>query len=212
MNTSPSRCALFNKFFIWYVCFIGIKGIFTRAEKLWCTQYLEKNVSEELWYYTLNDKDRRKIMTDISCSQNEVLLHEGLAETIDKDDFKAKLTSLKLALEVIALGFNCWFEDNCSEIFIECLILAASEQHSIAQCFSTNALEAKHRLLKNTLNKEERNSRCDWMFSKAGCLLLHRGAKGKTKYVLGTYWEIQAGTRIWALLCRASAMDSVVRW
>ena len=45
-------------------------------------------------------------MTDISCSQNEVLLHEGLAEIIDKDDFKAKLASLKLALEVIALGFN----------------------------------------------------------------------------------------------------------
>ena len=46
-------------------------------------------------------------MTDISCSQNEFLLHEGPAETIDKDDFKTKLASLKLALEVIALGFNC---------------------------------------------------------------------------------------------------------
>ena len=35
-------------------------------------------------------------MTDSYGSQNEVLLQEGLADTIDKDDFKAKLACLNL--------------------------------------------------------------------------------------------------------------------
>ena len=94
-------------------------------------------------------------MADIYGPQNEVLLQEGLADAIDKDDFKAKLASLKPAWEVIAPGFHCWFQDNRSEIFIECLVLAAREKHSITQRFSTNALEAKHRLQKKTLNEEE---------------------------------------------------------
>ena len=96
-------------------------------------------------------------MADIYGSQNEVLLQEGqgLADAIDKDDFRGKLASLKPAWEVIAPGFHCWFQHNRSEIFIECLDLAAREKHSITQRFSTNALEAKHRLQKKTLNEEE---------------------------------------------------------
>ena len=94
-------------------------------------------------------------MADIYGSQNEVFFQEGLADAIDKDDFKAKLASLKSAWEVIAPGFHCWFQDNRSEIFIERLVLAAREKHSITQRFSTNALEAKHRLQKKTLNEKE---------------------------------------------------------
>ena len=81
-------------------------------------------------------------MADIYGSQNEVLLQEGLADTINKDDFKAKLASLKPAWEIIAPGFYCWFQDNRSEIFNKCLVLAARDKHSITQCFSINALEA----------------------------------------------------------------------
>ena len=93
-------------------------------------------------------------MADSYNSQNEVL-QERLADAIDKDDLKAKLASLKPAWEVIPTGFQCWFEDNGSEIFIECFVLAAREKHSITQHFSTNVLEAKHRLQKKKLNKEE---------------------------------------------------------
>ena len=77
-------------------------------------------------------------MADIYFSQNEVLLQEGLADAVDKDDFKANLVSLKPALI-----FHCWFEDNRSEIFIEYLVFTAREK-----CFSTYTLEAKHRLQK----------------------------------------------------------------
>ena len=74
-------------------------------------------------------------MADIYGSQNEVLLQEGLADAIDKDDFKAKLASLKPAWEVIARRFNCWFQDNRSEIFIECLVLAAREKQASRNVF-----------------------------------------------------------------------------
>ena len=74
-------------------------------------------------------------MAHIYGSQNEVLLQEGLADAIDKDDFKAKLASLKPAWEVIASGFYCWFQDNRSEIFIECLVLVAREKHSTRNIF-----------------------------------------------------------------------------
>ena len=103
-------------------------------------------------------------MANIYGSQNKVLFQEGLADAIDKDDFKAKLASLKPACEVIAPGFHCWFEDNRSKVFIEYLVLAAREKHTIAQRFSTNALEAKHRLSeKETVRRRssERNSRCE---------------------------------------------------
>ena len=89
-------------------------------------------------------------MVDIYGSQNEVLLPEGLADAIYKDDFKAKLASLKPAWEVIAPGFHCWFQT----IFIDCLVLGAREKHSITQCFSANSPEAEHRLQKKTLNEE----------------------------------------------------------
>ena len=67
---------------------------------------------EQLRYYSPTDKDRWKIMVDIYGSQNEVLLPEGLADAIYKDDFKAKLASSKPAWEVIAPGFHFWFQDN----------------------------------------------------------------------------------------------------
>ena len=91
-------------------------------------------------------------MVDIYGSQNEVLLPEGLADAIDKDDFIAKLTSLKLAWEVVAPGFHCWFKNNRSETFIKCLVLAPREKHSIKQRFSANAPEPKYRLQKKALN------------------------------------------------------------
>ena len=94
-------------------------------------------------------------MADICGWQNQVLLQEGLADAINKDDFKAKLTSLKPAWEIIAPGFHCWFEHDSPEIFIECIVMAAKEKHSIMQHFSTNALETKHRLQKKTPNAEE---------------------------------------------------------
>ena len=46
-------------------------------------------------------------MANIYGSQNKVLFQEGLADAIDKDDFKAKLASFKPACEVIAPGFHC---------------------------------------------------------------------------------------------------------
>ena len=102
-----------NKLLIWYIFFIGFKSIFTRAENVWCTQHLEKNDLEQVRYYCSNDKDRRKIMPCIYNSQNEVLLQERLADTIDNNYFKAKLASLKPAWKVIAPEFHCWFKDNC---------------------------------------------------------------------------------------------------
>ena len=144
-KTFPSRWGPLNKLFIWYICFIGFKSIFTRAENLWCTQHIEKNDSEQLRYYCSNGKDRWKIVADIYVSQNEVLLQEGLVDIVVKDDFKTNLVSLKPPLR-----FHCWFEDNRSEIFIECLVFTAREKR-----FSTYTLEAKHRLQKKTLNEEE---------------------------------------------------------
>ena len=99
-------------------------------------------------------------MVDIYGSQNEVLLPEGLADAIDKDDLIAKLASLKLAWEVVAPGFHCWFKNNRSETFknnrsetfIECLVLAPREKYSIEQRFSANAPETKHRLQKKARN------------------------------------------------------------
>ena len=45
-------------------------------------------------------------------------------------------------------GFHHWFKQWRSEMFIECLILSATERQGISGTFSTNGLELKQRLQK----------------------------------------------------------------
>ena len=134
--------------------------------------------------YRFHAKDRWKIVADIYFSQNEVLLQEGLADAVDKDDFKANLVSLKPALI-----FHCWFEDNRSEIFIECLVFTAREK-----CFLHIHWKQNIDFKKDTERRRssEGNGRCDWISRKVVCIYYteaQRAILGIEKYNLAPEYE-----------------------
>ena len=62
---------------------------------MWCTQHLEKNDTGKLREYCPCDADRKRIMADISSTQNSLLLENGLADVENEEDFSVKLSSLQ---------------------------------------------------------------------------------------------------------------------
>ena len=86
-----------------------------------------------------------RILADIYGTQNEILLQNGLADSLNEEDFVTKLESLKDIWEDIVPGFHEWFTANRSEVFIECLTLEARRNLDIKDGYYTNALENKHK-------------------------------------------------------------------
>jgi len=121
---------------------------------MWCTQHLERNDIEQIKKHCSNDPNRRRIMADIYGTQNEVHLQDGLADSFDEKDFDARFESLKSIWEDMAPGFHQWFEKNRCKVFKDCLIMSARTRHEITQRFTTNGLEAKHRLQKKVLRED----------------------------------------------------------
>ena len=133
-----------------------MKDLFINAESMWCTQHMENNDAEKLRSLGVNDKDRSRIMADdIYGSQNEILLQNGLVYAENVDDLKARLDSLQPVWDNIVPGFDHWFKQWRSEMFIECLVLSARERHGISGRFTTNGLELKHRPQKKMTDEDE---------------------------------------------------------
>ena len=87
-------------------------------------------------------------MTDIYGSQDDVLLHNGLADADDPEDFQIKLARLETVWESLVPGFHRWFTKHRSEQFKTWLVLSARQNLGITGRFYTNGLELKHRLQK----------------------------------------------------------------
>ena len=71
------------------------------AENLRCMQHLDKNSMEQLWYYCsiIRIHGRSRL---ISMVHRIKFFFKKLVDTINKDEFKAKLDSFKPALQVKA--------------------------------------------------------------------------------------------------------------
>ena len=93
-------------------------------------------------------------MADIYCTQNSLLLENGLADAENEKDFTAKLTSLQAVSGNIAWGFHHLFKKWRSDIFIDCLVLSSRERHGISKPFTTNNSELKYWLQKKGLTEE----------------------------------------------------------
>jgi len=156
MMMCKSGIAYIFKFIVIFSCIIhsGFKDIFQSAESVWCTQHMETNDVSALKTFCLNTSNQQRIMADIYGSHTDVVLQEGLADALDEDDYDAKLKSLFGVWEDIAPGFWNWFDKNRSEIFKDCLVLSSRQRLGISKRFTTNGLEAKHRLQKKILKEE----------------------------------------------------------
>ena len=99
----------------------------------------------------MNNKNTGRILADIYGTQNEILLQNGLADSLDEEDFTTKLESLKDIWEEITPGFHEWFTTNRSKAFIECLTLEARKNLNIKERYYTNGLENKHKIQKKKI-------------------------------------------------------------
>ena len=118
-------------------------------------QHMENNDAEKLRSLGVNGKGCSRIMADISWSQNKILMQNGLADAEYVDDFKARLDGLQPVWDNIVPGFQHWFKQQRSEMFIQCLILSARECHGISGRFTTNGLELKHNLHKKVIAEDK---------------------------------------------------------
>ena len=133
----------------------GMTDILKDADNVWCTQHSQERDALKLKSLGANERSRNRIMTDIYGSQDDVLLHNGLADADDPEDFQIKLARLETVWESLVPGFHRWFTKHRSEQFKTCLVLSARQNLGITGRFYTNGLELKHRLQKKRLREDE---------------------------------------------------------
>ena len=130
---------------------LGFHDIFSTSSHALCTQHIKGRDKEQLRQRNVNIKNTGRILADIYGTQNEILLQNGLADSLDEEDFVTKLESLKDIWEDIVPGFHEWFTANRSEVFIECLTIEARRNLNIKDRYYTNALGNKHKLQKKKI-------------------------------------------------------------
>ena len=133
----------------------GMTDIFRDADNVWCTQHSQERDALKLKSLGANERSRNRIMTDIYGSQDDVLLHNGLADADDPEDFQIKLARLETVWESLVPGFHRWFTKHRSEQFKTCLVLSARQNLAITSRIYTNSLELKHCLKKKRLREDE---------------------------------------------------------
>ena len=133
----------------------GMTDILKDVDNVWCTQHSQERDALKLKSLGANERSRNRIMTDIYGSQDDVLLHNGLADADDPEDFQIKLARLETVWESLVPGFHRWFTKHRSEQFKTCLVLSARQNLGITGRFYTNGLELKHRLQKKRLREDE---------------------------------------------------------
>jgi len=115
----------------------------------------------------IRDADKRKlskiggtghqrILRDIYGSNDGITKELGLASSLDKDDFQAKLSSLKEIWDSLTDGFHNWFSRNRASKFIECVIESARESSGIEDLFYNNAIESLHSSLKSKISEKKK--------------------------------------------------------
>ena len=92
------------------------------------------------------------ILRDIYGSNDGITKELGLASSLDKDDFEAKLSSLKEIWDSLTDGFHNWFSRNRASKFIEYVIESARESSGIEDLFYNNAIESLHCSLKSKIS------------------------------------------------------------
>eukprot|EP00794_Sanderia_malayensis_P013682 gene13682-biopygen10980 len=135
----------------------GLTDILRDAEKLFCTEHMQKNDERRLKEMSANASTTRRIMADIYGTQHGCVAEQGLADAIDPEDFDAKLESLKPIWDGLLPNFHAWFMARRAKTFKANLVLSARSQLNIKGRFYTNGLESGHRLQKKFLAEESHN-------------------------------------------------------
>ncbi len=138
----------------------GLTDILRSAERLYCTEHLQKADERHLKEKGANASTIKRIMADIYGTQHGFVEELGLADALDPDDFDVKLASLKVVWDGLLPNFHAWFVARRSKVFKTNLVISARTELNIKGRFYTNGLESGHRLQKKFLS-DEGNSTSD---------------------------------------------------
>ena len=130
--------------------FKGFKSVIMNLLRLYCVRHLQKR-DEVFLLDLLKKSDEKKkeqikmeILNDLYGRRLNNLFERGIADSLDKDDFEAKLLSLKPRWEKICPGFFGWFEKNRKADFISSVIVSAREGTNVQGLYYSNDIESLH--------------------------------------------------------------------
>eukprot|EP00112_Aurelia_sp_Birch-Aquarium-sp1_P021630 Seg5874.1 transcript_id=Seg5874.1/GoldUCD/mRNA.D3Y31 product="hypothetical protein" protein_id=Seg5874.1/GoldUCD/D3Y31 len=132
----------------------GLTDILRNAERLYCTEHLQKADERHMKEKGANASTIKRIMADIYGTQHGFVEELGLADALDPDDFDVKLASLKVIWDGLLPNFHAWFIARRSKVFKTNLVISARTKLNIKGRFYTNGLESGHRLQKKFLADE----------------------------------------------------------
>ena len=132
---------------------LGFKDVFSNSEHTWCTQHLQERTFKKLREMGIGQRNTNCIMADLYGTQSGFLQQQGLADSMDPDDFQAKLASLKEQWEEIAPSFYIWFKRYQEETFTSCLVMSARTAYGVTSRYYNNGLENIHKNQKKKINE-----------------------------------------------------------
>lgn len=132
--------------------FNGFKIHNSGLSRLVCVRHLKKRDEEKIGKLlaktnqTAAQKKHSKaeILNDMYGQRSGTAYEYGLAESLDCDDFTAKLLSLQDKWESLVPGFYSWFITNRKVLFIESVIQSARDGTNIQGLYYQNDVESQH--------------------------------------------------------------------
>ena len=131
----------------------GFKSVIENLMRLLCVRHIQIRDEEAIdkFLAKLKKSDNQKglvkneIISDIYGRRISVEEYEtGLAESIDENDFVAKLASLENKWENLCPQFHRWFTNNRKEDFVSSVVKSARENLLVAGLYYQNDIESIH--------------------------------------------------------------------
>ena len=131
----------------------GFKSVIRKLVRLLCVRHLrqrDEKAIDKLLENVRRSEDQKglvknEILSDIYGQRiSEEEYENGLAESLDENDFIVKLTSLEDKWERLCPRFHRWFIANRKDDFVASVVQSAREGTSVAGLFYQNDIESIH--------------------------------------------------------------------
>ena len=130
----------------------GFKSIFKDLSRFICVRHLQQRDEtkiEKLLKRTnqtsaQKKKSKYEILKDLYGERSGTYYEYGLAESLDADDFQAKLASLEGKWKTTVPGFHEWFLKHRKVLFEESVIQSVRINSNVEGLYYQNDIESQH--------------------------------------------------------------------
>ena len=140
--------------------FNGFKSVLIGLAQLLCTRHLQQRdvlaIENCQKKSNLSDKTKEQykneILWDLYGKRTGEIFEKRLADSVDSDDFSAKLLSLQPRWKKLCPGFYAWFTGQRKSQFISSVIQSARAGTSVSGLYYQNDIESQHARQKRIQN------------------------------------------------------------